>query len=427
MIQKILSRTSNIFLLLNSLLAFGMVHNAVHVSTGKLATIDYIKSKKRPFEGIKRDEICETFDCSIMFKDNWSYYYDKGELKRSIYGSRDFTYLGHGLYFELDTLTSAIKVEDYYLIIELTSEIREHPGLFTMFIPLVLIIFFVNFYKLLKDEMFFAMLHKKTIVNNMEILTSIKVGENTAHEIRTPLDVITSKTHKIKESLNTFLKEEDEYINKIDTVPKDRLARHRGLIKLEDDFKLVTMSLDQISDQVDKMSGYKNLLHSNGNKTIHDMIEFAKRSMVMGHDNVKIIIDPEFMKYGVSGLKNSELLGILINHFKNSIEANAFEINVKVLGLSENMLKFFIEDNGNGIPEDLRPHIFESGKSSKQKIGPDEVIRGHGMFSNKILLTKVNGDVYLDRRYRKGTMFILCLPVKSKCKLTEKEELNEHL
>jgi signal transduction histidine kinase len=400
------------------------MYGVVHDMHNKINDVKYIKIKKDIHEKITLDDLCTIYKCSVVYINYETFYYDKNELKKIVTGERYFEHIYKALYLDKDAKTFNIKVEDTYIEISLLSHARYHIELFTVYIPLMLVLFSIFLYRLLKDEMFYAMLHKNTIVNDMEIMTAIRVGENTAHEIRTPLDVLTSKLHKIRETINGYILVEKVYLDSITTIPEDRKRRHGQLKTLEEDFKLMDMSLTHIADQVDTMSNYKNLLHSNGNKNLHDIIDFARRSMVMGHDNIVIHIDKEFLKYGVSGMKNSEMLGIFINHFKNSIEANSSRIEVNIINIKESMMTLTISDNGNGIPDELKPHIFDSGRSSKQKIGSNEVIRGHGMFNNKVLITKIKGNILIDRRYKKGTMFIITIPVVIKKEANNLDAMN---
>ena len=425
MIYKILSRTAILFLLLTTTLLMLIIVGVMSDAHKKLEDIRYLKTKKDMNEKITLDEICKVHKCIVVYNDHKTFYYDKNELKKIIKGERYFTHLLKDLYLDKETKTFNIKVEDTYIELNLLEHAKYHAELFTIYIPMMLLFFSIFLYRLLKDELFYAMLHKNTIVNDMEIITAIRVGENTAHEIRTPLDVITSKLYKVRETINGYINVEKQYIEVIDTVPEDRKRRYRQLKSLEDDFKLMDMSLTHIADQVDTMSNYKNLLHSNGNKNLHDIIDFARRSMVMGHDNIIIQIDKEFLKYGVSGMKNSEMLGIFINHFKNSIEANSSRIDVDIINIKDNMLTLTIADNGNGIPDELKPHIFDSGRSSKQKIGSNEVIRGHGMFNNKVLITEIKGSIIIDRRYKKGTMFLITIPIVLKKINTDIENIKD--
>lgn len=425
MIYKILSKTAILFLLLTSILFTLLVYNVIETAHSNLEDIRYIKTKKNKHDKITVEEICNLYKCSSVFSENKTFYYDKNELKKIIHGERKFQHIYNDLYLDRENMSVNINVENNYVQLDLLKQVREHTILFLIYIPSMLLFFSIFIYRLLKDEMFYAMLHKNTIVNDMEIITAIRVGENTAHEIRTPLDVITSKLYKIRETINAYIVIEKHYLETIDTIPEDRKKRYRQLKILEDDFKLMDMSLTHIADQVDTMSNYKNLLHSNGNKNMYDIIDFARRSMVMGHDNIVIDIDKDFLKFGVNGMKNSEMLGIFINHFKNSIEANSSRIDVNIVNLKDTFLTLTIADNGNGIPEELRAHIFDSGRSSKQRIGPNEVIRGHGMFNNKVLITKIGGSIILDRRYRRGTMFVITIPIVLKKNVSELESMND--
>ena len=198
----------------------------------KLEDIRYLKTKKDMNEKITLDEICKVYKCIVIYNDYKTFYYDKNELKKIIKGERYFTHLLKNLYLDKETKTFNIKVEDTYIELNLLENAKYHAELFTVYIPMMLLFFSIFLYRLLKDELFYAMLHKNTIVNDMEIITAIRVGENTAHEIRTPLDVITSKLYKVRETINGYINVEKQHIEVIDTIPEDRKRRYRQLKSL---------------------------------------------------------------------------------------------------------------------------------------------------------------------------------------------------
>ena len=222
--------------------------------------------------------------------------------------------------------------------------------------------------------------------NSMSILT-----ENIHHELNSPLNVIKLKFRKIIEELN----DNDIVKNNID---------------------LINMSLDQISTILINMSNFKSLKYSNGNKNLYEIIEGSFKMIKVVVDNeFSFTIDEKFKMYQVNhsyGLKNADVISIFINFVKNSLEANATHIDIKVENEKGEYLLINITDNGNGIPKNMRDNIFAPNKSSKEE--NDLNLRGNGLFLVQNLLKMFGGDVRLKKtELGEGTEFVVKIPVKT--------------
>ncbi|UZR94780.1 7TM diverse intracellular signaling domain-containing protein [Chondrinema litorale] len=71
-------------------------------------------------------------------------------------------------------------------------------------------------------------------------------------------------------------------------------------------------------------------------------------------------------------------------------------------------LEIIIEDNGNGIPEDVQERIFEPFYTTKQ-VGEGT---GLGLSISHSIIQKHNGDIKLESETGKGARFIIKLPIK---------------
>lgn len=104
---------------------------------------------------------------------------------------------------------------------------------------------------------------------------------------------------------------------------------------------------------------------------------------------------------------SSQLRRILINLVRNSIQAGASKINIKIY--IENLFYYIIfEDNGKGIEEQHQNRIFESNFTTKEKG------MGLGLKLAKRFLEGINGDICLDKSSSKGTTFQIKIPVLEK-------------
>ena len=222
------------------------------------------------------------------------------------------------------------------------------------------------------------------------------------------------------------------------------------------DFGLIYSSIEQIDTVLQRMSNFKNLKYSNGNKTLMDIINYSANSMsIYKASNFKIKIDQSFknfkLKHGVNDLKNGDLLNIISNHCRNSLEASASKIRIQCkFDNDAEKLHIFIIDNGTGLRDPntglaLEPSkyndIFRDYYTSKNDLGEsiindsdgwfnDKLLkiktlfnfktknarnknaRGVGLYLNKELLRENHGDLKLRETSSSGTVFEIIIPVE---------------
>jgi len=325
--------------------------------------------------------------------------------------------------------------------------------IYFIFILPITIIFFIYEIKISKQKAL-DVINTSSILRekNMQILT-----ENIHHELNTPVAIIQGAVLKLEQSL----KKQYEYSKNCSNV----CTLTKQFEKV--DFGMIYSSIDQIDTVLQRMSNFKNLKYSNGNKTIMDILNYSANSMnIYKAAHFKIIIDEEFdnwsLKHGENYLKNEDLLNIISNHLRNSIEASATKIHLhtKITNSKRNnsykLMHIFITDNGTGLrdPETgllLSPNkyqnIFKDYYSSKNKNGkskirnsqgiildslfilstkikkilqslklipeeqPEENVRGVGLYLNKELLRDNHGDLKLRETSENGTVFEIIVPV----------------
>lgn len=278
---------------------------------------------------------------------------------------------------------------------------------------------------------------------NMQILT-----ENIHHELNTPVAIIQGGILKVE----SILKNSAAKANQCNT--------NCSLAKMNDnvDFGLIYSSIDQINTVLERMSNFKHLRYSNGDKNLKDILSYSANSMsIYKAAHFKIMIDDDFenwgLKHGNNFLRNEDLLNIISNHFRNSIEATStkIEAQLKITQTSENniLAHIFIIDNGNGLrdkntglllPPSKYQNIFKDYYSSKNKQGVSKVRqskgklfdmwitlkssfikeektmevddnRGVGLYLNTSLLLDSGGELKLRETSEKGTVFEIIVPV----------------
>ena len=262
---------------------------------------------------------------------------------------------------------------------------------------------------------------------NMQLLT-----ENINHELNTPLAIISGLIRNMEIQLTS--------------------------LGLNFTFDQIYSSLDQIKTVLERMSNFKQIKYSNGNKTLYDIVSYSANSMsIYKKYNFQINVVKELKMYGIdnSKLNNADVLNLVTNHFKNSLEATADRIETSVkFDPDKKLLYLYIIDNGTGVRgldgQIISPNkydcVFDPYWSTKNEKGefifgqfndPKSIlkrliikvktdikiwlnpgsygkIRGIGLYLNRQFLLDAGGDIKLIETSDKGTVFVLKLPAYDK-------------
>lgn len=222
----------------------------------------------------------------------------------------------------------------------------------------------------------------------------IMLTENINHELNTPLTVINNRIFKLKD--------------KLDDIISGRVkVEECSMDDMKNVFDIINASLIQISDTLMRLRPFKDAKKQT-KRNIHEVMRLAYDMLaVQQHELFNYDIDRELYNYKIDSkyMRNGELTAILLNFFKNSIDANACNLEAKFNSYNPktHILSFFLTDDGNGIPEALRQNIWKENLSSKSNG------RGNGLYINKYIIESAEGKVQLKYSSELGTIFQLDL------------------
>ena len=100
----------------------------------------------------------------------------------------------------------------------------------------------------------------------------------------------------------------------------------------------------------------------------------------------------------------------MTNLIKNSIQdcQNVSSPNINViLKKKENVVEIKVKDNGQGIPKEIRPNIFEPNFTTKSS----GMGLGLGMVKN--LVNSYDGKIDFETKIQKGTTFKITFPLSN--------------
>ena len=188
-------------------------------------------------------------------------------------------------------------------------------------------------------------------------------------------------TSSIKDDDNS-----NSFVNSIQEISKDALYNITHLLYMLTNVEITPQLLD-----------------------IKEIIDNAVAKINIDNNNLKLIIDCPPNTY----LINSDSLymtDLIYNVYKNSCDAVESVANpeIKISVRSEDeWLLIKIEDNGYGIPADIKKQIFKPLISNKQ--GTNNW--GIGLYYSKKIVKAHNGHIFVESKPNKYTKFEIYLPV----------------
>jgi signal transduction histidine kinase len=223
----------------------------------------------------------------------------------------------------------------------------------------------------------------------MEAVGQIAAG--IAHEINTPLAVVSTRMEILKEDLEKL--EKFDSIRQIENINKN-IYRISGIIE-----KLLGFSR---SSETEK-------LPSQINTVIKDVLMFIKTKAEKS--NIKIILDLHKDLPEIPVFRNKleqVFLNILMNSFHAMPDGGELIITSKMLWQkNQKVIEIVFRDNGSGMNSETQKRIFDPFYTTK----PSGKGTGLGMYVSYGLIKEHNGVIFVDSIPDKGTKVTIHLPV----------------
>ncbi|WP_282079009.1 tetratricopeptide repeat-containing hybrid sensor histidine kinase/response regulator [Aquimarina algiphila] len=226
-----------------------------------------------------------------------------------------------------------------------------------------------------------------------------------SHELRTPLYGVVGIT--------TLLLEEND-------IP----AKHKKLLNS------LKFSGDYLLDLINKVLKISKIESNNEKltRTPTNLLQLSKNLLysfeyqAKNKNNELILQIPDELPdvLSVDSLKVSEVLINLIGNSTKFTENGKIWLRIKIISLDKDMItiRYEIEDNGVGIPEDKKEFVFEKFSQVGREFNKAEGT-GLGLSIVKNLLEMMDSEIHLDSKEGRGTRFYFDLELEV---INEKEE-----
>ena len=147
--------------------------------------------------------------------------------------------------------------------------------------------------------------------------------------------------------------------------------------------------------------------HTSYALTGHELAAIVRRRNLesAGQKGVELLVRGGFDQ-GIDSHRGGLLCLIINNLVQNAVEATAPRRNITVnFAAGDGNATVTVADEGVGIPDDLRPHLFEPGRSSRAGGS------GLGLAISQLLARQIGATLLLESTGAAGTTFRLTLPL----------------
>ena len=337
----------------------------------------------------------EGIDTEWVYLDSISYlsikFLDPGKYKLKL-RARD----GHGNLTEETTMNLRVK-----------NPIWRSPIAYIIYIAtaLILIIYIANYVKILRK-----LVDQKTVKLNKQLEENKKLSEeiinkekfknnyfvNLSHELRTPINVISSTVQLINS------------LNKEDSMTKDKAVKYMNIIT-----KSCNNLLKIINDIIDSSkieTGHYKITRKD-NDIVYIVEEAAlNMSKFIEEKGLSLIVDPD-MEEKVIYCDENEIERCIINLLGNAVKftPEGGEIRVYIKEV-DSYIEVSIEDTGIGISKEDQEFIFDRFSQVEGSGATKVSSSGIGLTLVKYIAKLHDGYVKLESEPNKGSRFTIGLP-----------------
>lgn len=357
---------------------------------------------------IDKDTFCLSIKCSYIKSDNLDYVISVDDLND--YSGSDIAIHGTNIH-AIDKIYYAIRYDTDLYYVDITDNIYSViiSGVFIIVVTMILMLRILARTVDDKNIKTIELLKNSEYINKYETLYGL--ASNVNHEVTTPLNVIKAvfedyayTNREFREYMKTTIGKGcgnkeciagkcrsgcDKQLTEVYENIRERIVDNVTIS--EENVELGLIAVEQIYAELSTLNDYKQL--ETDSDSIYDLLNKAIKliNKVSVIDVLDYTIDNVFKDYIIDPkiyMSNMLFVSMVINHIKNSLEANANKI---VITKMDNCIH--ISDNGNGVPTNIVKRIFDNDFSTKDT---KDILRGNGLYINKLLLiNKYKGDITL--------------------------------
>ncbi len=222
---------------------------------------------------------------------------------------------------------------------------------------------------------------------------------NISHELRTPVNLISSTIQLIKLNLKNLSKEDENIISKyIDIMESNSMRLIRLINNLIDSTKIDAGFVKFTPINADIIKFIEDVCDS-----VVDYVDFNKMNLIFDTDREEeiVLFDPDIIER------------ILLNLLSNAVKFNKVDGTIYVnLYTKDDEIRITVRDEGIGIPKEKLSSIFKRFEQIQTKNKIEKQGSGIGLYLVKSLVTLHGGNIKVESKVNEGSKFIVTIPKK---------------
>jgi signal transduction histidine kinase len=186
-------------------------------------------------------------------------------------------------------------------------------------------------------------------------------------------------------------------------------------------------ALNQASDRIKAIKSSESATAVEGDTSLSHMIEIS-RAFFNGRLNIELQVEDPRLLEGHVDMNPWQLSQVIDNLLQNAFEAHAQKVIIKIKPSDQKKyVSLEIEDNGDGVPQEIRNRIFErrftSGKENGTGLGLDIVKGLLETYKGKIDLEESHTEQETKEKGNSGTTFLMELPLRDHAMKADEKSL----
>ena len=219
-------------------------------------------------------------------------------------------------------------------------------------------------------------------------------------------DLLRAISHDLRTPLCSISGNSDMLLNNSDRL--DQATRHQIYSDIYDDSEWLIgvvenlLSITRLNDGRLKFKFTDQLLD--------EVIAESLRHISRKHDDYKIVADCEELV--LARMDVHLIIQVLVNLIDNAIKYTPPGSVISIRGIKKNgKAQISVEDNGPGIPEEMKPHVFEMFYTGKTTVADSQRSLGLGLALCHSIIETHEGTLVLTDHNPHGCNFTFTLPL----------------
>ena len=215
-----------------------------------------------------------------------------------------------------------------------------------------------------------------------------EMARQVAHEIKNPLTPMKLNLQYLKKAIE----------NKADNIPQ--LTEQVSQILID--------QIEHLAQIASDFSAFANISNANYEKLLLNDIVQSVVGLYQGYEGASVQMDPpgsEFWIFADKTQMNRLFNNLILNAIQATPADRSSQVHVHIEPADAMSVLVKIQDNGSGIPDELKSKIFVPNFTTKSSG------TGLGLAMCKNILEKAGGEIWFDTAQDKGSTFYVLLPL----------------